>query len=155
MSEEVALCWVHDGYHYKKLLPVCEPHQKRLAEFRGHYWDYYRELLKYQEHSTKEEAARLEQRFDEVFETKTGYEALDERIAKTHEKKTGLLAVLRHPEVPLHNNASELGARVRVRKRAVSLGPRTEEGVRAWDTGMTIVETAKKLGVSVYEYICL
>jgi hypothetical protein len=63
------------------------------------------------------------------------------------------LAVLRHPEVPLHNNASELGARARVRKRAVSLGPRTEEGVRAWDTGMTIVETAKKLGVSVYEYI--
>jgi hypothetical protein len=80
---------------------------------------------------------------------------LDERIAKTREKKAGLLAVLRHSEVPLHNNASELGARARVRKRAVSLGPRTEEGVRAWDTGMTIVETAKKLGisVSVYEYI--
>jgi hypothetical protein len=51
------------------------------------------------------------------------------------------------------NNASELGARAWVRKRAVSLGPRTEKGVRAWDTGMTIVETAKKLGVSVYEYI--
>jgi hypothetical protein len=25
--------------------------------------------------------------------------------------------------------------------------------VRAWDTGQTIVETAKKLGVSVYAYI--
>jgi Transposase IS66 family len=153
ITEEVALCWVHDGRHYKQLLPVCEPHQKRLVEFRDYYWDYYRELLKYQEHPTKEEAARLEQRFDELFETKTGYEALDDRIAKTREKKAGLLAVLRHPEVPLHNNASELGARARVRKRAVSLGPRTEEGVRAWDTGMTIVETAKKLGVSVYEYI--
>jgi hypothetical protein len=47
----------------------------------------------------------------------------------------------------------KLGTRARVRKRAVSLGPRTEEGVHAWDTGMTIVETAKKLGVSVYEYI--
>jgi Transposase IS66 family len=153
ITEEVALCWVHDGRHYKKLMPVCEPHQKRLAEFRGHYWDYYRELLKYKENPTKEDAVRLEQRFDEVFETKTGYEALDERIAKTREKKAGLLAVLRHPEVPLHNNASELGARARVRKRAVSLGPRTAEGVRAWDTGMTIVETAKKLGVSVYEYL--
>jgi hypothetical protein len=139
----VALCWVHDGCHYKTLIPVCELHQKRLAEFRGHYWDYYRELLKYKENPTQEDAVRLEQRFDKLFGTKTGYEALDERIAKAHEKKAGLLAMLRHPEAPLHNNASELGARARVRKRrAVSLGPRTEEGVRAWDTGMTIVENS-------------
>lgn len=153
ITEEVALCWVHDGRHYKKLTPVCEPHRKLLAEFLGDYWDYYRELRKYKEAPTKAEAARLEQRFDELFGTKTGYDALDERIEKSREKKTGLLAVLRHPEVPLHNNASELGARARVRKRAVSLGPRTAEGTRAWDTGQTIVETAKKLGVSVYEYI--
>jgi hypothetical protein len=153
ITAEVALCWVHDGRHYKKLMPVCEPHQKRLAEFMGEYWDYYRELLKYQEAPTKTEAARLERRFDELFGTKTGYAGLDERIEKTREKKAGLLAVLRHPEVPLHNNASEVGVRARVRKRAVSLGPRTEEGTRAWDTGQTIVETAKKLGVSVYEYI--
>ncbi len=152
ITEEVALCWVHDGRHYQKLMPVCELHQKRLAEFRGHYWDYYRELLKYKENPTKEDAVRLEQRFGKLFGTKTGYEALDERIAKTREKKVDLLAVLRHPAVPLHNNASELGAQARVRKRAVSLGPRTAEGVRAWDTGMTIVETAKKLGISVYEY---
>ena len=33
------------------------------------------------------------------------------------------------------------------------LGPRTAEGVNAWDTGMTLVETAKKLGVSSYHYI--
>jgi hypothetical protein len=153
ITEEVALCWVHDGRHYKKLAPVCEPHQKLLAEFLTQYWDYYRELLKYQENPTPAEAARLERRFDELFGTNTGYDGLDERIKKTAEKKAGLLAVLRHPEVPLHNNASELGARARVRKRAVSLGPRTAAGTRAWDTGQTIVETAKKLGVSVYEYI--
>lgn len=144
---------MHDGRHDKKLIPIVEHHKKLLAGFRNQYWDYYRELLKYKEHPTPEEAARLEQRFDELCGTTTGYEALDERIEKTRENKAGLLAVLRHPEVPLHNNASELGARARVRKRAVSLGPRTEEGTRAWDTGMTIVETAKKLGVSVYEYI--
>lgn len=153
ITEDLALCWVHDSRHYKKLMPVCEPNQKLLVEFRGDYWDYYRELLNYKEAPTKAEAARLEQRFDELFGTRTGYEALDERIEKSREKKAGLLTVLRHPEVPLHNNASELGARARVRKRAVSLGPRTEDGTRAWDTGQTIVETAKKLGVSVYEYI--
>lgn len=153
ITEEVALCWVHDGRHYKKLLPVIEYHQKLRADFMKQYWDYYRELVKYKQAPTKAEAARLEQRFEELFDARTGYDDLDKRIAKTLEKKTNLLAVLRHSEVPLHNNAAELGARARVRKRDVSLGPRTAEGVRAWDTGMTIVETAKKLGVSVYAYI--
>lgn len=56
-------------------------------------------------------------------------------------------------EVPLHNNAAELGARQRVRKRDVSFGPRTVEGCKAWDTFMSLAATTKKLGVSFYEYI--
>jgi hypothetical protein len=153
ITEEVALCWVHDGRHYKKLMPVIAYHQQLHADFMSQYWDYYRELLHYKKKPDKDEAARLERRFDELFGTRTGYATLDARIEKTRAKKTSLLAVLRHPEVPLHNNAAELGARARVRKRDVSLGPRTAEGVHAWDTGMTLVETAKKLGVSVYAYI--
>lgn len=111
-------------------------------------------MLKYQENPTQEDAVRLEQRFAELFETKTGYEALDERIAKSREKTAGLLAVLRHAEAPLHNNASELGIRARVRKRAASLGPRTAEGVRAWDTGMTLSKQLRNsaFSVNVYEY---
>lgn len=153
ITEEIGLCWVHDGRHYKQLMPVVSLHQKLLREMVTEYWKYYQELLEYKKNPTKEEAGRLEQRFAELFATTTGYEVLDERIEKTLENKAFLLAVLRHPEVPLHNNASELGARARVRKRDVSLGPRTEDGVRAWDTGMTIVETAKKLGIGIYEYI--
>jgi hypothetical protein len=42
--------------------------------------------------------------------------------------------VLSHPEILLHNNPAELGARQRVRKRDVSLQARTTEGIRAWDT---------------------
>ena len=61
--------------------------------------------------------------------------------------------VLGHPEIPLHNNPAELGARARVRKRDVSFGPRTREGATAWDTFMTLAETATKLGVSFYHYI--
>ena len=56
-------------------------------------------------------------------------------------------------EIPLHNNPAELGARQRVRKRVISFGPRTNDGVTAWDTFMTLAETAKKLGVSFYEYV--
>ena len=88
-----------------------------------------------------------------LFSTVTGYAALDERIAKTHTKKVALLMVLDHPEIPLHNNPAELGARQRVRKRDVSFGPRVPDGVRAWDTFATLAETAKKLGVGFYDYI--
>ncbi|AKB52784.1 hypothetical protein MSBRW_3531 [Methanosarcina barkeri str. Wiesmoor] len=58
------------------------------------------------------------------------------------------------PEIPLHNNAAELAARAKVRKRDVSLQTITEEVTKANDTFMTIVQTAKKLEVSAYQYIC-
>ncbi|MPZ13333.1 MAG: hypothetical protein GEU73_02720 [Chloroflexi bacterium] len=57
------------------------------------------------------ERARLEARFDALFATRTGYLALDDRIALTQAKKPGLLLVLVHPELPLHNNPAELAPR--------------------------------------------
>lgn len=96
---------------------------------------------------------RLAEEFDTLFSTVTGYTALDERIAKTTSKKDCLLMVLNHPEIPLHNNPAELGARLRVRKRDVSFGTRTEEGTKAWDSFMTLVATAKKLSISFYSYV--
>jgi len=53
----------------------------------------------------------------------------------------------------LHNNPAELEARQRVRKRDVSFGPRTQEGVKAWNTFMSLAATARKLGISFYQYI--
>ncbi len=96
---------------------------------------------------------RLEAEFDCLFALQTGYDELDKRIAKTCSKKDSLLLVLKHPELPLHNNAAELGVRQRVRKRDVSFGPRTQAGVRAWDTFATLAATTRKLGVSFYAYI--
>ena len=110
-------------------------------------------MLNYCQQSTVEERLRLDTEFDYLFSNHTGYDALDQRIAKTKAKKDSLLLVLQYPELPLHNNASELGVRQRVRKRDVSFGPRTEDGVKAWDTFATLAETAKKLGVSFYRYL--
>ena len=89
---------------------------------------------------------RLE--FDELFSTRTGYAALDDRIAKTAAKRDELLTVLSVPGVPLHNNASELQARVSARRRDVSLHSRSVRGARAMDIFTTLVQTAKILGVS-------
>jgi Transposase IS66 family len=153
VTEELALCWVHEGRHYKKLLPAIPYHQALLEAFVQRFWTYYDQLLAYREQPTPEEATRLAGEFETLFATVTGYQALDERIAKTRTKKGCLLMVLTHPEIPLHNNPAELGARARVRKRDVSFGPRTREGAKAWDTFMTLAETATKLGVSFYHYI--
>jgi hypothetical protein len=153
LTRRMMLCWVHEGRPYKKLHPVVPLHRQQLDSFLTCFWDYYRELLAYKQSPSEAEHTRLETAFDELFATQTGYEALDERIAKTRAKQKSLLLVLEYPEVPLHNNASELGVRRRVRKRDVSFGPRTEEGRRAWDTFMTLAETTRKLGVSFYAYL--
>ena len=153
LTHTLMLCWVHDGRAYKKLEPVIALHRQQLEDFRKRYWDYYDQLLAYREKPVAEECRRLESQFDTLFATETGYHDLDQRIAKTRAKKTSLLLVLQHPELPLHNNASELAVRQRVRKRDVSFGPRTPLGLQAWDTFMTLADTARKLGISFYAYI--
>jgi len=153
VTEEQALCWVHDGRHYKRLTPCVDHHQQLLDKFRQEYWDYYAKLEQYRADPHEGIAERLGQEFDVLFSKTTGYGELDKRIAKSKAKKEQLLLALKYPEMPLHNNPAELGARQRVRKRDVSFGPRTEDGVKAWDTFMTLTETAKKLGVSFYAYV--
>lgn len=153
ITDKQALCWVHDGRHYKKLQPCFDLHRRLLDEFLDTYWKYYAKLLEFKQNPRPEDRTKLAAEFEDIFSKKTGYDQLDERISKTFEKKANLLQVLDCPEVPLHNNASELGARTRVTKRDVSYGPRTELGKDSWDTFMTLMETAKKVGISFYEFL--
>ena len=153
LTEEMGLCWIHEGRHYKKLTPVVSHHRELLDDFLKQFWDFYDRLLTYRQHPNPEDCVRLEAEFDRLFATRTEYDALDARIAATREKKASLLMVLRHPEIPLHNNPAELEARQRVRKRDVSFGPRTQDGVEAWDTFMSLAATTRKLGISFYEYV--
>lgn len=153
ITDEVAGCWVHEGRHYKKLLPTVPLHRQALDRFLTDFWTFYDALLAYRQQPTAEARARLDARFDALFATQTGYWALDERIRLTRAKKACLLLVLEHPELPLHNNPAELGARQRVRKRAISYGPRTAEGVKAWDTFQSLGATARKLGVNFFHYL--
>jgi hypothetical protein len=147
------LCWIHDGRHYEKLSPLVGRHRLELEKFQKKYWSYYKELAKYRVAPGKKAARRLEKKFGRLFRTKTGYQELDERIAKTLAKKERLLVVLRRPEVPLHNNASELGARRAARRRDISLHSRSLKGVESMDTLTTIVETCRKLKVEAGNYI--
>ena len=148
-----ALCWIHDGRNYKKLRPIVPYHQEKLEAFLDRYWDYYAKLSEFKIKPHAEVAEQLAAEFDQLFSTETKYEQLDERISKTREKKENMLLVLTMPEIPLHNNAAELAARAKVRKRDVSLQTVTDKGTKANDTFMTIVQTAKKLRVSICDYI--
>ena len=152
LTVELALCWIHEYRHYKKLTPRIPYHREALDSFKERFWELYRKFLDYRQNPHQEEAHRLRLEFEQLFGLTTDYEQLDKRKALTLAKKEALLMVLSHPEIPLHNNPAELGARQRVRKRDVSLQACTREGIGAWDTFQTIVATAKKLGVNMYQY---
>jgi hypothetical protein len=153
LTTAIALCWIHDARHYNKLVPHLDCHRQTLLEFKKRYWEYYRRLSAYRDAPTDSEREALWRDFDELFVPQTPYEHLNFRIRQTAANKEKLLQVLQHPEIPLHNNASELAVRLRVRKRDVSFGPRTPDGVAAWDTFQTIAATALKLGVSFMAYL--
>ena len=153
LTDKLSLCWIHAGRHYEKLSPIVDRHAKFLDAFRDRYWAYYASLQDYRAGPTQELAEKLRLEFDELFSSRTGYAALDDRIAKTAAKKDELLTVLSVPEVPLHNNDSELGARVSARRRDVSLHSRSERGARAMDIFTTLVQTSKKLGISAFAYL--
>jgi hypothetical protein len=153
LTEKLALCWIHAGRHYEKLSPVVPHHAKLLDAFLDRYWDFYRLLQRYRAGPSDASAESLRLTFDELFATRTGYSALDDRVAKTAAKKGELLTVLSVPSVPLHNNASELQARVSARRRDVSLHSRSIRGARAMDIFTTLVQTSKKLGISAYAYL--
>ena len=152
ITELLGSCWIHEGRHYKKLTPSLAANQKKVTAFLTRFWDYYRQLLMYKESPSPQKAEKLSEKFDKLFTPTTGYDALDKRIELTCSRKESLLLVLKHPELPLHNNASELGARGQARKRDISLHTMNKKGTEAKDTLMTIAETAKKHGVNIYHY---
>jgi regulator of replication initiation timing len=149
----LSLCWIHEFRHYKKLLPRFAHHSHLLQDFGKRFWELYQGLLNYRDCPTQASAAALEAEFDQLFTDKSGYQQLDECKARTLQKREQLLMVLSHPEILLHNNPAELGARQRVRKRDVSLQARTPEGIGAWDTFETLVATAKKLGINLFGFL--
>ena len=153
ITENLALCWVHEGRHYKKLNPVVACHRVLLEQFLDDFWDYYRELLAYKDAPSSELATLLIVKFALLFDTTSGYEQLDDRKRLSAAKSSELLWVLLHPELPLHNNSAELAVRTMVQRRNISYATQTAQGTNAWDIFMSLVDTTRKLGISFFAYI--
>ncbi len=153
LTNNLALCWIHEARHYKKLSPFVGCHQVILDKFLDEFWVYYRELLAYRDSPNQKRKLELAERFWKLFGIDTGYKQLDERKRLTAAKVSELLLVLEYPELPLHNNPAELAARTMVQRRNISYATQTSEGTKAWDIFMSLVATTRKLGISFLEYI--
>lgn len=105
--------------------PLLEYHRLKLHGFLKEIWEFYERLKEYKKNPDMRQKEFLEQRFDELFSRKTGYEELDKRIELTKAKRERLLLVLTYPQIPLHNNPAEIALREFVLKRKISYGTRS------------------------------
>lgn len=148
-----ALCWVHMERHVARLIPLTDVQRAAHEAARDAIWSYYQRLKAYREAPTPQRRGRLDNDFDRLFLKKTGWPELNEELRKIHGKKSQLLLVLEHPEIPLHNNLSENDIRQYVKKRKISAGTRSDVGRRCRDTFLSLKTTCRKLGVTFWRYL--
>ena len=153
LADHKALCWIHEGRHYKKITPFFKRHRLCVKAFLTRFWDFYRDLLNYTNNPSEDLAIKLNNDFDTLFATETGYDVLDARIKLTKDKKDALLLALKFPFLPLHNNDAEGGAQHQARLRDIHLQTKNTKGTEVKDTFATIVKTARKLKVNVMDYL--
>tara|TARA_B110000091_G_C13802804_1_gene471050 strand:- start:120 stop:713 length:594 start_codon:yes stop_codon:yes gene_type:complete len=153
ITENIGLCWIHEGRHYKKLIPFFNINKKVLKQYIKTFWNFYDLLKDYKKDPTQVKKTELNNKFDEVFSQKTGYKDLDRQIERALAKKEELLLVLSHPWLPIHNNSAELAARFQARNRDIHYHTMSYAGTKIKDTLATITMTAKKLSVNVFKYL--
>ena len=148
-----ALCWIHAERGINKLIPLNDDHAVDIKLILDKFWSIYRDLKAYKLQPTAEESTRMEKCFDEMCNTKTSYQTLNETLKRLAKNKQELLLVLKYPELPLHNNLSENDIREYVKRRKISGGTRSDRGRRYRDTFISLKKTCRKLGINFWEYL--
>jgi len=148
-----ALCWVHAERLVYKLVPATPEQRQAVEVTRTLIWGLYADLKAWACNPCPRRAAALRARFDRIFGRRTGYATLDRLLARLHRRKSELLRVLQHPEIPLHTNGSENDIRACVTKRKVSGGTMSTAGRTARDVTLGLMKTCSKLGVSFFRYL--
>jgi hypothetical protein len=148
-----ALCWVHAERLVHKLVPAT-PEQRRAIEVtRSLTWWFYADLKAWARDPCPRRAAALRARFDRIFKRQTNDTTLDRLLAWLHRRKSELLRVLQHPEIPLHTNGSENDIRACVTKRKISGGTMSTAECTARDVMLSLMKTCSKLKVSFFRYL--
>jgi hypothetical protein len=156
---------VHAERLIHRLETFCEPHAQAKERIRSRIWWFYRDLKAYRQCPTARRARELSRRFDRIFSTGamftdrdqqaslTGFATLDRLLERLRARKSELLAVLKHPEIPLHTNGSENDIRCQVTRRKISGGTRSDEGRDNRDAFLSLMKTCAKQTISFWSYL--
>lgn len=148
-----ALCWVHAERLVHKLDTFTDHQRTTQQHVRSLIWQLYADLKDYRTTPTPWRRTHLRARFDYVFCRHTGFVSLDRLLRRLHANKAELLAVLDHPDIPLHTNGSENDIRCQVTKRKVSGGTRSDVGRDCRDAFLGLAKTCAKLGIAFWDYL--
>jgi len=148
-----ALCWVHAERLVHKLDAFTDLDYAAQQQARSLIWWFYRDLKAYHCDPTSRDKAALVARFDWIFQRRTGFDILDQLLARLHANKSELLMVLERPEIPLHTNGSENDIRCQVTRRKISGGTRSDPGRDCRDAFLGLAKTCAKLGISFWDYL--
>jgi len=147
------LCWIHAERKVSRLIPLTASQRQAVDQVRDQIWRLYQRLSAYRLAPSDSPRSELRGEFDRLFQQRTGYAALDQALSSLFAKREGLLAVLEHPHLALHNNLSERDIREYARLRKVSGGTRSDLGRRCRDTFLSLKKTCRKLGVSFWAFL--
>jgi len=148
-----ALCWIHAERGINRLIPLNDDHAADIKLILDKFWSIYKDLKAYKLQPIAEESIRIEKCFDEMCNTRTSYQTLNETLKRLAKNKKELLLVLKYPKLPLHNNLSENDIREYVKRRKISGGTRSSSGRRYRDTFISLKKTCRKLGINFWEYL--
>jgi Transposase IS66 family len=149
-----ALCWIHVERAFKKLVPAHDDERAEIEQVRDDIWAYYRLLKQYKENPDPALKGSLSAQFDQLCKRSVESLELAAALKRMHDKKNELLVVLDHPDVPLHNNATESAIRCYRIKQKISGPTRSDAGKYARDIFASLIKTCRKLGISAWEFMC-
>jgi transposase IS66 family protein len=148
-----ASCWVHAERPLARMVPHNDAHRVVIERVREQIWQLYKDLKAHRQQPDATQKPVLETCFDALCNQKTGYPNINAVLKEIRDHKADLLRVLKRPEVPLHNNASESDIREYVKKRKISGGTRSTAGRRCRDSFASLKKTCRKLGVNFWTYL--
>jgi hypothetical protein len=148
-----ALCWIHVERAFKKLVLAHDEERKEIEQVRDDIWTYYKKLKKYKEKPDPALKESLSTQFDQLCKRSVESLELAAALKRMHDKKRELLVVLDHPDVPLHNNATESAIRCYCIKQKISGPTRSDAGKDSRDIFASLIKTCRKLGISAWDFL--
>jgi hypothetical protein len=150
-NKKKQLCWIHEDRHYLKLCPRLKLHREKLQMVITQLLEFYHLAKEYGDNPTFDTKKKLRNMFDTITNQETGYEALDKQLHLTKRKRGRLLLFLDYPYVPIQNNQCEQDLREFVIIRKISGETKSLAGDRSIERHMSVIQTARKQGLSVFE----